>query len=131
MSAKEGEIKIGAAVRVAKEVRVFHITGAGPDGKSRKPRRECVCVCVCSERRALRRSLTLPPAPPTVFIPGYNLEGNEGVVVSRADDYEGRPTPANLPYKVKFQVEVEGKNGKVKTLKTFAHLTKAELERCD
>jgi len=93
VSAKEGEIKIGAAVRVAKEVRVFHITGAGPDG--------------------------------------YNLEGNEGVVVSRADDYEGRPTTANLPYKVKFQVEVEGKNGKVKTLKTFAHLTKAELERCD
>ena len=98
---------------------------------SRGSHGESVCVCVCSERRALRRSLTLPPAPPTVFIPGYNLEGNEGVVVSRADDYEGRPTTANLPYKVKFQVEVEGKNGKVKTLKTFAHLTKAELERCD
>ena len=47
VSAKEGEIKIGAAVRVAKEVRVFHITGAGPDGKSRKPRRESVCVFVC------------------------------------------------------------------------------------
>ena len=57
-------------------------------------------------------------------IVGFNLEGFEGVVVGKADDYEGRPTTANLPYKVKFEIDAGGKKPK----KVFAHLTESEIE---
>ena len=56
---------------------------------------------------------------------GFNIEGCEGVVVDRADQYKGIETTANLPYKVKLEVK-SPKNGKLK--KVFVHLAKYELE---
>jgi len=50
---------------------------------------------------------------------GFNLEGHQGVVVDRVDEN----LTANLPYKVKFEIEVKGKKKKV-----FAHLSKTEIE---
>ena len=55
---------------------------------------------------------------------GFNLEGHEGVVVDRADLYKGVETTANMPFKVKFEIE----NAKGKKKKVFAHLTKFEIE---
>ena len=55
---------------------------------------------------------------------GFNIQGCEGVVTDRADNYKGVETTANLPFKVKL--EIDGKNGKKK--KIFVHLTKHEIE---
>lgn len=43
--------------------------------------------------------------------------------MDRADLHKGKTTTANLPYKVKLEVEVAGKKKKV-----FAHLKKLEIE---
>jgi hypothetical protein len=35
---------------------------------------------------------------------GLNLEGMEGKVIAYANEHQGIPTSANLPYKVEFQL---------------------------
>jgi len=53
-----------------------------------------------------------------------DLQGMEGTMAGRADEFEGTPTSATLPYKVTFQnVAVDGK-----TVKFTAHLEDDEFE---
>ena len=46
------------------------------------------------------------------------LQGREGVVKSIVKKYKGKETSANLPYRIQFELEVEGG----KQMKFFAHL---------
>eukprot|EP00271_Cylindrocystis_brebissonii_P015513 TRINITY_DN38422_c0_g1_i1.p1 TRINITY_DN38422_c0_g1~~TRINITY_DN38422_c0_g1_i1.p1 ORF type:complete len:181 (+),score=14.80 TRINITY_DN38422_c0_g1_i1:74-616(+) len=56
-------------------------------------------------------------------VPEFNLEGLEGEVKEVLGQWKGKPVSANLPLKVQFETEVDGK-----TTKFVAHLKDDEFE---
>lgn len=60
-------------------------------------------------------------------VPELDLIGMEGVIKQYAGIWKGKPISANLPYKVEFLKEIEGRG----PVKFFAHLKEEELEFLD
>lgn len=60
-------------------------------------------------------------------VPEVDLTGMEGVLKQYVVDFKGKKISANLPYKVEFNTEIEGR-GRVKF---FAHLKEDEFEYLD
>ncbi|KAF6265711.1 ferredoxin thioredoxin reductase, variable chain [Scenedesmus sp. NREL 46B-D3] len=54
---------------------------------------------------------------------GMDLEGMVGVVKKNVLDFKGKQLSANLPYQVQFEVERNGKPGKL-----LCHLDEEEIE---
>ncbi|XWS54397.1 hypothetical protein CRYUN_Cryun10bG0086800 [Craigia yunnanensis] len=59
--------------------------------------------------------------------PEMDLTGKEGVIKQYVRLWKGKPISANLPYKVQFIEEIEGRG----PVKFFAHLKEDELEFLD
>ncbi|XP_022725170.1 ferredoxin-thioredoxin reductase, variable chain-like [Durio zibethinus] len=57
-------------------------------------------------------------------VPEMDLTGLEGVIKQYVGLWKGKRISANLPYKVEFQKEIEGRG----PVKFFAHLKEDELE---
>ncbi|KAK8636644.1 hypothetical protein V6N13_124386 [Hibiscus sabdariffa] len=57
-------------------------------------------------------------------VPEVDLTGVEGVIKQYVGIWKGKPISANLPYKVEFVKEIEGRG----PVKFFAHLKDEELE---
>eukprot|EP00250_Pteridium_aquilinum_P022594 c25436_g1_i1 orf=165-662(+) len=55
--------------------------------------------------------------------PEFDLEGCEGELKDVLTSWKGKPISANLPYKVQFVLDLEGKQ-----VKFFAHLKEDEFE---
>ncbi|KAI5079218.1 hypothetical protein GOP47_0006889 [Adiantum capillus-veneris] len=55
--------------------------------------------------------------------PNFDLQGCEGELKDILKSWKGKPLSANLPYKVQFLLDLDGKQ-----VKFFAHLTKDEFE---
>ena len=60
-------------------------------------------------------------------IPEVDLTGMEGVIKQYVGLWNGKRISANLPYKVQFIEEIEGRG----PVKFFAHLKEDELEFLD
>ncbi|XVF01700.1 hypothetical protein REPUB_Repub04eG0111100 [Reevesia pubescens] len=60
-------------------------------------------------------------------VPEVDLTGREGVIKQYAGLWKGKKISANLPYKVGFVKEIEGRG----PVKFFAHLKEEELEFLD
>lgn len=57
-------------------------------------------------------------------VPEVDLSGKEGVLKHYVGVWKGKRISANLPYKVEFFIEVEGRG----PVKFFAHLKEDEFE---
>lgn len=57
-------------------------------------------------------------------VPEVDLTGMEGVVKQYVCFWKGKRISANLPYKVEFKINVEGRG----LVKFFAHLKEEEIE---
>ncbi|MBA0771547.1 hypothetical protein Gotri_007045 [Gossypium trilobum] len=62
-----------------------------------------------------------------VRVPELDLIGMEGVIKQYVGIWKGKPISANLPYKVEFLKEIEGRG----PVKFFVHLKEEELEFLD
>lgn len=55
--------------------------------------------------------------------PEFDLAGCEGEIKDVLKNWKGKPLSANLPYKVQFVLDIDGKQ-----VKFFAHLKEGEFE---